>query len=103
MLVLVKLGIMSSMSEKYYNTWLQTWIRAPGCIAHALFTLIGYRTQYDFFVQNSYLPEWAILPACLVVGTTFFWNGLYFQERVTTNYGYKLGLIDGAKEAAKKK
>merc|ERR1711916_228769 len=85
----------------YYNTFIQTWIRAPGCLYHAIFTWIGWRNNLGYFLKHSFLPEWGVVPACFVVLGTFFWNGMYFQERVTTNYGYKMGLLEAEKKKKK--
>ena len=89
MLVLVKANVMESLTEKRLNSFIQTWIRAPGCLYHALFTWIGWRNQFAQVAQGSYLPEWAVLPALMVVVMTFFWNGMYFQQRVVANYAIR--------------
>lgn len=56
MLVFVKLKWMEKMTEKKYNTVIQTWIRAPGCLYHALFAWIGWRTSAEFMAQKAFLP-----------------------------------------------
>ena len=88
-LVLVKLGLMRSMTQKRINCLVQTWIRAPGCLYHALFAWIGYRAD-DYLMKNAYLPTSLIVPALLVVMSSFYWNGLYFQTRVVANYAVKI-------------
>jgi hypothetical protein len=81
MLVLVKWGWMASISEKRWNTSIQLWIRAPGCLAHAylcwLLLIESRKRVADGLspVPNAVLPDWAIEPAMAVVFITFFWNG----------------------------
>ena len=98
MLVLVKYSFMDSLREKQMNSFIQTWIRAPGCIYHSLWTWIGWRIHYDYVVANSYLPSWAVSPALFVVMITFFWNGMYFQTRVVANYAIKCTIQREKKE-----
>lgn len=72
LLFAVRNGWIESMKEKQINTFLNVWIRSPGCIAHATLTVI-------FALQKkSYL---ALIPAFLT-----FWNGQYFMEKVVSDY-----------------
>ncbi|KNC47641.1 uncharacterized protein AMSG_03872 [Thecamonas trahens ATCC 50062] len=95
MLVLVKAGKMNSLTEKSWNTTIQTWIRMPGCLYHAfvswaaLMRLVGM--PYD--PASPRLP-YALLPdhmlpitICLMITVVgFFWNGPYFAARVVASH-----------------
>jgi hypothetical protein len=91
MLVLVKLGLMQRITEKRVNANIQLWLRAPGCLFHALLTWSGYlewqklSADHPSVPNTSLLPLWAELPAVVVIVSTFFWNGLYFLSRVLAN------------------
>jgi hypothetical protein len=98
MLVLVKNKCINSMTEKYYNSIIQLWIRCPGCLAHSFYTWTAYieyikLSQWGHFniMPNMMLPEsiWIITPITMVVILAFSWNGLYFMSRVITNYAVK--------------
>eukprot|EP01130_Rhizamoeba_saxonica_P013257 TRINITY_DN5638_c0_g1_i3.p1 TRINITY_DN5638_c0_g1~~TRINITY_DN5638_c0_g1_i3.p1 ORF type:complete len:134 (+),score=15.66 TRINITY_DN5638_c0_g1_i3:114-515(+) len=87
MLVLVKLGFMESIQEKKINSIIQSWIRAPGCLFHSLFTW-SYMMQFE--QNHTFLKyDWMVYVAGGVVASTFFWNAMYFQRRVVANYAIK--------------
>eukprot|EP01102_Stenamoeba_stenopodia_P007982 TRINITY_DN2258_c0_g1_i6.p1 TRINITY_DN2258_c0_g1~~TRINITY_DN2258_c0_g1_i6.p1 ORF type:complete len:277 (+),score=37.00 TRINITY_DN2258_c0_g1_i6:191-1021(+) len=98
MLVMVKNGLMQSLTEKRINTSIQMWIRCPGCIIHSVLTWTSYCETY----KREQLGERDLLPGTLlpdstkaffipvfVVMVTFLWNGIYFLERVVSNYAVK--------------
>jgi hypothetical protein len=89
MLLLVKLNKMDSLTEKRINSHIQTWIRAPGCLAHTFLSWTSWRYDPSWCYTHAYLPEWLVFPAVLVVMVTFYWNGLFFQSRVVGNYAEK--------------
>eukprot|EP00048_Salpingoeca_helianthica_P016795 m.234285 g.234285 ORF g.234285 m.234285 type:complete len:266 (+) comp19532_c0_seq1:70-867(+) len=92
MLVLVKKGWMRSIDEKRYNVYIQLWIRAPGCVIHALLTWLAYLEAHKRLaaglpvVQPLFLPYWAHTPAVWVIILSFFWNGLFFLNRVIVSH-----------------
>ena len=63
--------------EKRVNAHLNVWIRAPGCIANAVYT-VAYLSlqpvQYDLFFYGG----------CATAILTF-WNGLYFMQQVVVD------------------
>ncbi len=93
MLVLVKAGRMASGEEKRINAVIQTWLRAPFCLYHALFVWCNWR-ENPLALTKPHLPSCAIAPAMAVVAVTFFWNAMYFQSRVVANAAVK---ADGRK------
>ncbi len=64
------------------------WIRAPGCVAHALLTWISLvetakRVTAGLPVARPLLLPLSWLPLAVAVGVvSFLWNGLYFLRRV---------------------
>jgi hypothetical protein len=95
MLVMVKKGWMTSITEKRLNSQIMVWLRCPGCLFHAFFcwtamTEIVRRSAAGetMLLPHSPLPQTVLaINTCLgVVMVTFFWNALYFMERVVDNH-----------------
>eukprot|EP00697_Spironema_sp_BW2_P015073 gnl/Spiro4/5805_TR2961_c0_g1_i1.p1 gnl/Spiro4/5805_TR2961_c0_g1~~gnl/Spiro4/5805_TR2961_c0_g1_i1.p1 ORF type:complete len:340 (-),score=64.35 gnl/Spiro4/5805_TR2961_c0_g1_i1:37-1008(-) len=93
MLVLVKTGRMASITEKRINREIQLWIRAPGCVFHSLLCWIGYcvmrqkwATDPTYLPPNCALPAWMLPFSTAVAILAFFWNGMYFADRVIDNF-----------------
>jgi hypothetical protein len=63
--------------EKNINSWLNTWIRSPGCISHATLSLVLTHSEC---LQYS-LDWW--LGVCVSFLT--YWNGQYFMKQVVEN------------------
>jgi len=76
MLTLVKNGYMDRSIEKRVNTFLNVWIRSPGCVAVAALGIV------HLFSNNSNSNTLAFA----VSGLLTFWNGQYFMEQVVDNY-----------------
>lgn len=96
LLVLIKCGVVTPMQEKEWNYYIQSWIRAPGCVIHAALTYVCYihgrnRVAAGLPMKTedsteALIPQDLIYIPALVVGTTFLWNGIYFLNRVTASY-----------------
>ena len=103
MLVMVKEGKMKPLREKQLNSILNVWCRCPFLIS----------TVVLIFVQmHMHKPPLHILAIRIFCGLINWWNGLYFMERVVSNYyvtHYKLkmtvkeGKVDVSKMADTKK
>lgn len=89
MLVAVKKEWMASITEKKYNTQIQLWIRAPGCLMHVALTWLNFLVGLDrknngetVYFEHSVRPaipdEW-ILFSVLVVMITFFLERALFS------------------------
>jgi hypothetical protein len=76
LLFLTRNGFVDRSYEKSVNAWLNTWIRSPGCVAHATLTL-AYMS-----VQPNMTADWYL--GTVVAGLTF-WNGQYFMRQVVEN------------------
>jgi hypothetical protein len=89
MLFLVRNGWMKKEREKELNSWINVWVRSPGCVAQATLTLVlvfGYMEVYSL--------EWWM---GILVGFLNYWNGQYFMRQVVENnaitkYKSSLGL-----------
>jgi hypothetical protein len=98
MLVAVKLGYMRSIEEKRINSYIQTWIRAPGCLFQSGLTYIAYMEgvrrreaggEGAIVFPNSLLSPTVTTASIVLVIAAFFWNGMFFQKRVCVNYGMR--------------
>jgi hypothetical protein len=80
LLFLERNAIINRSTEKRINTYLNVWIRAPGCNAHAAFILIGYN------IVKSHV-EFTVLDLCIhiFVALVVYWNGNYFMRQVVEN------------------
>ena len=79
LLFLVRNGWLHTMREKQINTFMNVWIRSPGCASHAAFTVV-----YGLLMaEGSYgLYFWlSMIPAALM-----YWNGQYFMRQVVRDY-----------------
>jgi len=77
MLALVKNGYMDRRIEKRINTWLNVWIRSPGCVSVAALGIVHLSTSNSSNISKL---------AFAVSGLLTFWNGQYFMEQVVENY-----------------
>eukprot|EP00730_Choanoeca_flexa_P010865 TRINITY_DN21352_c0_g1_i1.p1 TRINITY_DN21352_c0_g1~~TRINITY_DN21352_c0_g1_i1.p1 ORF type:complete len:267 (+),score=48.12 TRINITY_DN21352_c0_g1_i1:135-935(+) len=113
MLVMVKLGWLTKMQEKEYNYYIQLWMRAPGCVFHAILTWTNFvdawkRHEQDLPQRGPNAPEPYITPdtarfAVWIVILAFFWNGLYFLDRVIRSHERNLVMDElAAKKNGKK-
>lgn len=77
LLFLVRNGWLNKNYEKQINTWLNVWIRSPGCISHATLTLLVINAT-----RIHYSLHWllGICVACLT-----YWNGQYFMKQIVEN------------------
>lgn len=65
--------------EKTINSYLNLWIRMPGCISQSTLTLILYN-------QNKHLYSLDIKVLIILVILLVSWNGIYFMNQVVRNH-----------------
>jgi hypothetical protein len=75
----VRNGWLNSLTEKKINRWLNVWVRSPGCISNAAFTV-----AYAFMMAQGNL-DWKFF-LCLVPAALMYWNGQYFLNQVVVDY-----------------
>jgi hypothetical protein len=69
--------LISQMTEKAINTWINVWIRAPGCISLAVLTLV-------YVSSNEKGNVIGLLPGLLM-----YWNGQYFMQQTVMDYAIR--------------
>ena len=79
MLFLNRNGLLSRITEKKVNNFLNLWIRCPGCISQAVLTVVGYN------MVGTQLSEYDKITG-LITALIVFWNGIYFMHQVVVNY-----------------
>jgi hypothetical protein len=79
LLFAVRNNLLNKMTEKKINSWLNTWIRSPGCISNALIVTISLFGQNINPLSFEFLIK--LMPGLLV-----FWNGQYFMRQVVEDY-----------------
>jgi hypothetical protein len=76
LLFLVRNNKLDKMTEKRVNKFLNMWIRCPGTIMSAAFVITEIPSL------NDYLQL-----LCAILTFIFsYWNGIYYNERVITDY-----------------
>ena len=76
-------GWVGRETQKRLNTFLNVWIRSPGCVANAAYTLA--------FLSLTQSPIRLYWIAGLITAFLNYWNGQYFMRQVVYDAG-KLGL-----------
>jgi len=74
-------GIITRMTEKRINRYLNMYIRLPGILFNSYAGVVAH--LYQNLGYNTLLGS-------LVLALNS-WNAIYFAQRVTENYGYQLG------------
>ena len=75
MLFAVRNGWLNKMTEKRINAWMNVWIRAPGCTAQAVCTIMSIFSENIPYDSPGFYMR--LMPALLV-----YWNGQYFMRQV---------------------
>lgn len=76
-------GWVARETQKRLNTFLNVWLRSPGCVANAALTF-----AYLSLTQTPYRVYWI---AGAITAALNYWNGQYFMRQVVYDAG-KLGL-----------
>ena len=74
--------------EKRINTWMNVWIRSPGCVAQATLSVVALYMN----TNNLLVGQWY---AGLLAGILNYWNGQYFMQQVVYDFGKRSTAIDG--------
>lgn len=65
--------------EKKVNTFLNNWIRCPGCIVTATLILNLLQIYKNFLNTNQFIAS-----VCVMI--ILYWNGIYFMQGVNRDY-----------------
>ena len=79
LLFLTRNRIISKNIEKSVNTWLNLWIRCPGCIMNVTLNLHTILANYNSLSTTE-------LVACSIIIGTVYWNGVYFMAQIVSDY-----------------
>lgn len=77
LLFLCRNNLLNKRYEKRINSWLNTWIRSPGCISHATLTLVLVSVTCVRFSLDWWLG--------IIAASLTFWNGQYFMRQIVEN------------------
>lgn len=78
-LFLQRNGYISKNLQKRVNTYINVWLRSPGCVSMATLTLAHISVQKD--------PSLTYVIGSYVEALLNYWNGQYFMEQVVYNAG----------------
>lgn len=65
--------------EKRVNTFLNLWVRAPGCIMNTCMSIMALMTNYNQLTNTQ-------IYGGIVMLSLVYWNGVYFMGQVVTDY-----------------
>jgi hypothetical protein len=77
----VKNNMLTSIIEKRLNNYINLWLRSPGCISHAVLTLLVYNI-YKNTLLNGYFEQLGYIFTSVIT----YWNGIYFMNKVVISY-----------------
>jgi hypothetical protein len=80
MLFLTRNNWLRRETEKRINTWLNVWIRSPGCVAQAALSILALH-------MNAHMLSPIAWYAGMVAGLLNYWNGQYFMQQVVFDLG----------------
>ena len=81
LLFFVKNNKIDTMVEKKMNSWINLWIRCPGCTSHAVLTLLVYNIYNKTLLSSNFERCGYIFTAAIT-----YWNGIYFMNKVIISY-----------------
>ena len=79
LLFLQRNNIINKYFEKRVNTYLNLWIRAPGCIMNTMMIMMNIITNYNQLTNYQ-------LYSGIIMMSLMYWNGIYFMGQVLTDY-----------------
>ena len=88
LMTMVESGKMDRLTEKYYNQYLNTWVRSIGI-------LYGVFCCYQQWLMGAVQACWA-WPAILAMT----WNAQYYSSQVAQSYGFHAGKQSVAKASS---
>lgn len=70
-------NLVTSGTEKSINSYLNVWVRSPGCVSHAVLTLLLISSTTSIFSFQWILG--------MIAASLTFWNGQYFMRQIVEN------------------
>ena len=81
LLFFVKNNKIEPVFEKKINSWINLWIRCPGCTSHAVLTILVYNIYSKTLLTSAFEQFGYVFTAVIT-----FWNGIYFMNKVIISY-----------------
>ena len=81
MLAAVKLGLMTSMTEKRWNARINVWMRSPGLLLTSFCLLLGRFDEHAPASVAERVPGWLAVGCAFLCGL----NGQYYMQVVVGN------------------
>ena len=69
------------ITEKSINCFLNLWIRAPGCVAHAVLSIQAILIK----LEKDNISTFNLILSLICVALVY-WNGIYFMNQVVQTY-----------------
>lgn len=82
LLFMVRNNIIDRMIEKKVNLYINLWLRCPGCISTVSLIICE--------IVNTNTLLYYQLVSSIIITCTIYWNGIYFMEKVVSNYALEL-------------
>ncbi len=79
LLLLVRNNIIDKMLEKTLNTYINLWIRCPGCISNVTLSI------YNMIKYNVVLTNISHIASIIII-ILVYWNGIYFMNQVVIDH-----------------
>jgi hypothetical protein len=84
-LFLERNDLIQRQTEKKINTWMNVWVRSPGCISVFILTLVYFSSLER---ETTIYDILKLIPSGLV-----YWNGQYFMEQAVKDYNIRYRLV----------
>ena len=80
MMFLVRNKKLNKMTQKKINTYINLWLRCPGCVSLSTLTTVVYVNSSNLIFDE--------IQSVMVIAIIFlvFWNGVYFMNLVVRDY-----------------
>ena len=80
MMFLVRNKKLNKMTQKKINTYINLWLRCPGCVSLSTLTTVVYVNSSNLIFDE--------IQSAMVIAIIFlvFWNGVYFMNLVVRDY-----------------
>lgn len=79
LLFLNRNNVINRITEKNVNSFLNVWIRGPGCIMNTCMGICIISMNYNTFTLYQ-------LYSSIIMGSLLYWNGIYFMKQTLLDY-----------------
>ncbi len=79
LLFLNRNNIVSRYFEKKINSFINVWLRAPGCIMNSCLGISQIISNYNILTNNQFI-------SIIIINSLMYWNGIYFMKQALIDY-----------------